>query len=370
MNQNVSHNIGVLIPQSNAYPLMGKEFMQGLRLGLGETQYKLCIESIAFGADPSQLMNAAQKLIFQEDVSLTTGLLGHHGLSELVEYISKNDEILLVASMGATQPIKLPEGTFENSLGLYDSLRDLVYYLSQNDYNKIESSTCYYESGYGLIHALADAVENSTNIEFSGHFITPHEPRDNEAEVMQNYISEDKPDAIVAFHNGIFAKEHATFLHENKIHEKYPIYALPFSCEDNLIAEFPDVFQEIKPISSWFLELENESNKDFIAAYEALKGNKPSYFSLLGYENGLVIANALKKDLPLKTAIANSNATGPRGPIVFDEESKSTTFNHYLWKIKDGLKEKLTKLEVHPLKTPRQLEKADPKGWFNAYLCH
>ena len=68
MNENITHNIGVLLPQSKAYPFIGKEFIKGLKLGLGdEYNYKLSIESIAFGSDPKQLIYAAQKLTFQED---------------------------------------------------------------------------------------------------------------------------------------------------------------------------------------------------------------------------------------------------------------------------------------------------------------
>ena len=367
----MTHNIGVLIPQSNAYPLIGKEFIHGLKLGLGNTDFKLSIESIAFGSDPKQITNATQKLFFQEDTCITTVLLGHYGLSELTEFVSKNDEILLMATMGATRPFDLPNGTFQNSFGLYNALQDLVHHFDKNNVSKIETSTCYYESGYGFIEALATSLENASNVEFSGHFITPHEPRENEAELMMQHISEDNPEAIVAFHNGVFAKEHATFLAENNMHEKYPIYALPFSCEDSLINDHENVFQEITTVSSWYPQLENESNKKFVADYVATKGKNPSFFALLGYENGLIIANALKQNSgSLKTAIADTHIDGPRGPIAFDNESNSTAFDQHLWKINGSDKTVISKLEANPKKTDPLQEDSDAKGWFNAYLCH
>jgi ABC-type branched-subunit amino acid transport system substrate-binding protein len=364
-------NIGVIIPQSNAYPLMGKEFINGLRLGLGETEHKLHIESIAFGSDPKQLMNAVQKLIFQEDVSLTTGLFGHHGYWELAEFISKNEEVLLASHLGATRPIQSPEGVFENSLGLYESLRDLTYYFSKNNINKIETSSCYYESGYGFINALASAIEQLSNTEFSGHFITPHHPREDEAAQMLEYISTDNPDAIVAFHNGLFAEEHASYLAQNDLQKKYPIYALPFTCDAKLCKEHPSVFQDIKVIANWFTDLENDTNKKFIADYLAAKGKNPTFFSLLGYENGLIIANAIRNNqIPLKDAISATTVEGPRGTIKFNAQSNNTEFDNYIWSIKTDKKEVLTKLEKNPNPTSRQTNHEDLQGWMNAYLCH
>ncbi|MFT5823164.1 MAG: branched-chain amino acid transport system substrate-binding protein [Crocinitomix sp.] len=364
-------NIGVLIPQSNAYPLMGKEFINGLRLGLGETEYKLIIESIAFGSDPKQLMNSVQKLIFQEDVLLTTGLLGHNGYWELAEFISKNEEVLLVSNLGSTKPIQTPTGVFENSLGLYDSLGDLAHYFSQNNICKIETSSCYYESGYGFTEALSSAIEKLPKVEFSGHFITPHHPREDEATQMLEYISTDNPDAIVAFHNGIFAKEHASYLVENSLQKKYPIYALPFTCDADLCKAHNAVFQDIKVISSWFVELENDTNKKFIADYTAAKGKQPTIFALLGYENGLIIADAIRhNNLPIKKAISETIIQGPRGTIQFNETANNCIYNNYLWSIKSDNKEVLTKLPKNPIQSPKQIDQENLTGWMNAYLCH
>lgn len=371
MTQNTTHKIGVLIPQSNAYPLIGKEFIAGLRIGLGEESYQLSIESIAFGADPKQIINATQKLIFQEENSLITGLMGHHGFVELTEFMSKNEEVLLAANLGATAPVNLPQGTFLNSLDLYNALQDLVLHFSKNNIAKIETSTCYYESGYGFIHALAKSIEQTDNVEFAGHFITPHSPRENEAQLMEQHITEDNPDAIVAFHNGIFAKEHATFLNESEIYKKYPIYALPFTCEDNLINDFKPVFQNVKSVSSWYPELENEANNNFILKYSNAKGKPPSFFSLLGYENGLIIANAIKNgETPIKKAIEQTTIEGPRGEISFNPDSNCTRFNNHIWEITGDKKTTIAKLEANNLNTVNQNLESEASGWFNAYLCH
>ncbi len=247
----------------------------------------------------------------------------------------------------------------------------MTAYFSQNEINKINTSSCYYEAGYGFLEALSSDLENLPNVEFSGHFITPHHPRENEADIMLEHISSDNPEAIVAFHNGIFAKEHASYLEQNALQKKYPIYALPFSCDKDLSTEYNTVFQDIKVISSWFPELENDINKKFIADYEAAKGKKPSFFALLGFENGLIIANALQNNKsPLKTAISNTKIEGPRGTIEFANETNKCLYDNYLWSINAANREVLTKLAKNPRQTPVRAKEENQTGWMNAYLCH
>ncbi|PKV49355.1 ABC-type branched-subunit amino acid transport system substrate-binding protein [Aquimarina sp. MAR_2010_214] len=368
------HKIGVLIPQSNAYPTMGKSFLNGMRLAIEGIETELVIESIGFGSDQKQLINSFQKLCYQENVKITTGIIGHTGFKELSDFTFNNQETLLAANFGSKRPIKLPNGVFQNSLGLYDSLHKLVHYLLEHKKYKVATSTCYYEAGYGFIEALDDIITQEEHASFAGHFITPLHPRENESELMDLYFNETKPDAIVAFHNGIFAKEHASYLSQNKLHKKHPLYTLPFSAEDALINEFPDVFNQIKTISSWYPELDNDTNISFAEMHQKQFRKKPDVFALLGYENGLVIKSALIQDQNnLSTAIQNISIGGPRGIINFNNDFNTTNFNHHIWEntFTEGSfwKRQIFKnLNKNPLNS--LTGKENNQGWFNTYLCH
>jgi len=371
MQDNNCHKIGVLIPQSNAYPLMGKDFMNGLRLGLTDLNFELIVEGIGLGADPKQLINAAQKFIYQDEVAITTGLFGHYGFADLAKFFSNNDEVLLAAQLGSNATESLPKNVYLNSLGLYDSLRDLVHYLSKSNPTKIASSTCYYDSGYGFIDSLAKEIEQTENVVFSGHYITPHIPREDESSIMNEVITGANPDAIIAFHNSVFAEEHASYLAKNNLQNKYPIYALPFSGGEDLIEKYPAIFQKITLLSSWFLELKSEANAQFIDDYKAKHGRNPSFFALLGYENGLVIKNVLQaKRIPLSSSLNEIAAAGPRGILAFDPIKRKTAFPNYLWEINNHGKTIIAKLENRPAKAINEPSEEIVQGWFNAYLCH
>lgn len=366
------NKVGVLLPQSNAYPSMGKSFLNGMHLALKEIKYNLIIESIGSGSDPKQLINSFQKLCFQENVILTTGILGHYGFKELTDFAGNNQETLIAANFGSKHPLELPDGVFQNSLGLYDSLQLLAEYLLQNNKTKMATSTCYYEAGYGFIEAL-DSIISQENISFSGHYITPLHPRKNESELMHRFFSEIKPDAIIAFHNNIFAREHAFYLEQNQLHLKHPMYMLPFSAEEALLKEYPEVFNTTKTISSWYPELNTESNKLFTQEYWQEFNKSPDFFALLGYENGLVIRSTFNKSKQeFSTIIKHLKLEGPRGVIDFNNSYNRTSYDHYIWNNESTNQQHPQRSIYAKLnkKTFTGSSKKNNTGWFNTYLCH
>ncbi|WP_044401932.1 ABC transporter substrate-binding protein [Lacinutrix sp. Hel_I_90] len=363
--------IGVLLPQSKEYPTMGKEFMNGLKLTLPNADYSLVVEGIGFGNDPEHIINAIQKFVNQEDVHLTTGLMGHKGLDDILDFIEGIEEPFIYSDFGATCPLDLSkrENIYCNSLNLYDATRTLGKYFLDNGIFNIGTSTCYYESGYGFIEAMENALEKDKAGKFSGHFITPLHPRDNESELMSQFVSETKPDALFAFHNGIYAEEHATFLSENKINSQTPLYTLPFSVDDKILAKFPEIFNNTKCISSWFIDLETKENKKFIQEYQQKYNKTPSVFSVLGYENGLLIYNYLKN----KNAFSSESIIGPRGELNNAiHKNNRTVVKQYLWNLNwvnntykfDCLEELKQTIAID------YLSKKEGNGWHNSYLCH
>ncbi|NJM36310.1 MAG: hypothetical protein HC850_18260 [Rhodomicrobium sp.] len=205
-----------------------------------------------------------------------------------------------------------------NSLDLCQSVYLLGKYFSTNNFKKIGTSSCYYEVGYDILESLDNGISNS-NTTFSGHFITPLNPRDNEVDLMTDFFEENKPDVIFGFHNGIYAKEHATYIKKNKINQSIPLYTTYFSTEDDIIQDNITDFDGIKSISTWFPELETEENKFFIANYTKEYNKKPSVFSLLGYENGLLINSFFKNQ-----NLYELETKSPRGNMSIGKDTNRT----------------------------------------------
>ena len=211
-------------------------------------------------------------------------------------------------------------------------------------------------------------------MEVVGHFITPHTPREDEAELMSSFFNDTSADTVVAFHNGVFAKEHATFLQKNEQYKNKTFYCLPFSCEDTIVKEFPEVAEKFNVVSSWYPELTNTANQTFVRAYVDLHKKSPSIFALVGYENGLAIAAALSKDNQLSESMKELTIEGPRGTINFKKGTNSTSFIPQIWNVKLAGEE--VKREINNSIKLDQFHEENPipnqpvNGWFNAYLCH
>ncbi len=376
--------VGVLVPHSKTYPTMGKEYINGLKLGLKSLNntYSFYIEGIGVGADSKVILDKAQKFAIQDDVHVITGLMGHIGIEELQDYTESMEIVLLYSDLGATLPTVRPASSwsFCNSFELYKSAMLFGENASKWGYKKIAISSNYYDSGYGMVSALEKTLYKSGG-EFSGHFITPLQPRENESALMSEFVEEVKPDAVFTIHSGIYAKEHAEFLVENKLQDKLPLYALPFGLDTEVICENGDEIVGSKCISSWCVEEESNSNQNFINQYQKEYGKSPSAFAMLGYENGLILNTSVDaldaQSLPLtklNNKLCESSIEGPRGPINFLSEDNRTSYTHYLWEVvkHKGAYKKEKNLGINLELENSNFYESNEKvgGWQNAYLCN
>ncbi|MEL1255956.1 ABC transporter substrate-binding protein [Flavobacterium sp. DGU38] len=372
--------IGILIPQSRQYATLDKDFMRGVKLnGLN---VKFFVESIGIGADEQMIIDKMQKLNFQEEISLIIGFFGHHNMTQIYEYASKNDIVLIASDLGATIPYNTSgyKGVYFNSFGLIESCYSLGDYLLTNNYQKIVSATSYYDSGYGMLSALEGSFKEG--ISFSGHYITPFMPREDEAVLMDQLITAQEPDAVFAFYSGLYAEENAAFLKQNKLTQKYPFYVTPFFINDNIMEQYKNAPHDLYVVGSWMQN--NEDAHSFNEEYRNTYSESPSVFSLLGYESGLIIKNILNNsdnDLRANVLIEKLNKlniAGPRGTIQFEKDINRTIFNHHIYKLNTDPLSNARFDKMETLVNDGQFIKAvtlykQPAkfgGWQNAYLCH
>ena len=365
----MNDTIGVLLPQSKEFPKLGKEFLNGVRLALDANRVDFKVEGIGFANNAERVIDAIEKLSNQNELSCITGILGHRDLSQILDHIERIDQRLIYTDLGATKPLDLSgrSGIFCNSLDLYGATGALGRYFLDQGLLNVATSTCYYESGYGFTDAMHRALYRDNKGRFAGHFITPLHPRDNEAQLLSEFVSATSPDALFAFYNGTFAKEHAEFLAESKVYKHIPLYTLPFTVTTEILNAFPGVFHSVRFVSSWLPEDINTKNVEFILNYTKIFGEKPSIFAVLGYENGLLIKHNLKTQDFDTTTIKS-----PRGDLVTEAKANRTFINQRLWEIhwngnsyEHTFLQNLDTTNIHD----DPVREDNSPGWHNAYLC-
>lgn len=373
--------IGILTLQSNSYPTIGRDFINGFELGTKDNQVEFFVEGIGFGANINQLIDAIQKLINQHRVNLITGLIGHYQTDRLIQQINSFEIPLLYSDLGANMPAQQKSPwVFCNSFDMLSSAFETGACMVENGHRQIAVSSCYYDAGYGLTQALEKGLYGSGG-SFAGHFITPHIPRENEAGLMKQFMESVNPQAIYALYDGIFAREHAGFLQQNQLSQQYPIYASHFAIDQEILDDYPVIFDQVKCITSWMAEDNNPANQQFIIDYRDRYDKQPSVFSLLGYENGMTISSAIKKitkntSIEIRKALEVTDFDSPRSRFYFHPELNRTIFDQHLWTInwngETYIKENLTKFK--PMteiisKFTQQRNDIASGGWYNAYLC-
>lgn len=376
MNKEIK--IGVLLPQSKQYNTLDRDFINGIRLN--NLNAKLHIENIGIGNDTKLIIEKIQKLSLQEEIKLFIGFFGHHNIQQVYKYASDNNIILIAADMGANIPLgsEKHEGVFLNSFGLIESAYFLGRYFSKNNYKKIGSSTCFYDAGYGFLEAMESSFTD--DIAFTGHYVTPLHPRENEAEIMAHTISGYDADAVFGVYSGVYAHENAAFMAKNKIGKKHPFFMMPFSVNNIMIEDVKNTTYEIHITTSW-VENETEDCKKFTSEYKKTYGSVPTTFSLLGYENGLVIKSILESEdnySSYKESIEQLILNGPRGTIQFDKETNRSYYDHHIYKMNLDADNNIIPGIIETFKNNGEYIKAAiaherpaiHNGWDNAYLCH
>lgn len=369
--------IGILLPQSKQYPFLDRDFMRGIKMnGLN---VKFYIESIGIGADEKMIIDKMQKLSFQEDINIMIGFFGHRKIESVYEYASNHDIFLLASDVGSTLPfsIKKKRGVYINSFGIAESSYHLGTYFASQDYKNIATSSSYYDSGYSINQAIEIALYQN-NSQFSGHYITPLHPRENESDCMLEILDPLKPEAVFAFHSGIYAEEHASYLTKNGLTQNYPFYFTSFSISDKIMKEYKQAFEEVYMISTWSEIIKNEKNISFIEKYKTSFNESPSAFSLLGYESGMIVESLIKglDSIPTLDSLIEKMGTvleGPRGKMDFHPDTNRTFFDSYIFKITSDETqiEAVLKNDGEFIQKITLLDQPESTGgWHNAYLCH
>ncbi|HBL76288.1 MAG: hypothetical protein A2W90_09660 [Bacteroidetes bacterium GWF2_42_66] len=373
--------IGILTLQSSSYPTIGRDFINGFELGAKNKQIEFFVEGIGFGANINQVIDATQKLINQHRVHLITGLIGHYQTDRLIQQMNSFEVPLLYSDLGANIPARQKSPwVFCNSFDMFSSAIETGACMVENGHTQVAVSSCYYDAGYGLTQALEKGLYGSGG-SFAGHFITPHIPRENEAGLMKQFMESVNPQAIYALYDGIFAREHASFLQQNQLSLQYPVYASHFAIDQEILDNYPVIFDRVKCVTSWMPEESNPANQQFVLDYTDRYGKQPSVFALLGYENGAATCSALEKitkntSPEIRKALETTDFNSPRGCFCFHPGLNRTIFDQQLWAInwknETYNKEKLAyspKMTEIIINLMQQGDSTTSGGWYNAYLC-
>lgn len=366
--------IGVLIPRSDMYPVLGNDLLQGLRLYFKNEdtiEPQFIIESIGNGADKS-IINISEKLILQDQVDLVIGFCGKDILNQVIKIFDAYQKPFIHADLGANylnHHIQSPY-VIHHTLNLWESCYASGKYMVEHIGKKIALSASFYDGGYQLADAFVRGVmENGGEIIYN--YISPLNYKEEGFVSFIDDLKDHQPDAIF----GIFSYHEAstllTELDQHHILNNIPFFTTPIMVDETSLAKV-DHFSKINSISSWVFDSKNKAMGNFMNSYTHLYQKSATIFSLLGYEIGQVI-----NQLP-NLNLANDSLKDietPRGLVRFNKRNEAT-IDHFLvnelhnqnYKTHLDVVKKLVN-DVSIELSPSEYEQISSSGWKNPYIC-
>ncbi|PWW01379.1 amino acid/amide ABC transporter substrate-binding protein (HAAT family) [Hoeflea marina] len=101
-----------------------------------------------------------------------------------------------------------------------------------------------------------------------------------------------------------------------------PLIGPAFSFDQNILQAVGDAALGVKNTSTWSKDLDNQANKDFVAAYQAEYNRLPSIYAAQGYDTANLLISAMAKaavsdQAGFRTALEAANFKSVRGKFSF-----------------------------------------------------
>jgi hypothetical protein len=361
--------VGLLIPQSQAYKTIGRDFVRGFKF-LGDNEVEVIIEGIGVGNDTDLTTNLIDKLVIQNEVDIIVGLVGDFQLDVLYNKINGLEIPTIFARVGAFPNIQPEQNEygFTLSYGLSEGLYKLGGWFVENSWNKVATSGSFNDIGYGLVRALELALYNAGG-EFAGHRTTPLKQEGNEAEIAQKFYESIECDVICEFYNGDFAAENVDYMRALEGNIDIPLMYTPFSLNSDHLQVVGEKAKSLSMYAPWLSQDLTGEISDFDKRYFEKHDKYPEVSNWLGYQAALAVRDLIPNR---KEILKGKKQTFGETEMAVCSEDLVIQYPIKIWKAENNA----GKWEMKPSTTfeakydiPEPFE-GQVTGWHNAYLCY
>ncbi len=371
--------IGILLPRSDMFPTLAMDFINGLKLAFGISGGdlfipKLIIEGVG-NATGKSLLQIAEKMILQEDVTLTISFCSIFNLKELAGIFNAYKKPLIHVDLGGN--VLKEEHTnpyvIHHTLNLWQSAYYSGVYAAKTYGKNAALALSFYDGGYHLAESFVRGfTEKGGNVVYS--YVSPMDYKSESFETMIDGIKNANPDFVYLLFS--YNEGHKVFdvISKSPLNGKIPFLASPLMTEENRNSENYNL-NNVLSISSF--DEETPSMKNFQTNYSALYKDAPNVIGLLGYEAGLTISVCIERngEIPSKIGdFVNSQILEtPRGELTFSDFKESQVLSN---KVRQFLfaDNQYKNMVVKTIHLSNQKELYDKfkdlpySGWQNPYL--
>ncbi len=379
--------LGVLLPESHAYPGLGTSFLAGmsayLKLNSDNRQGRnvtVVPETIGFG--PQRMLQKAEKLLRGDGANMLVGLLTPSVATTLSGLLEANRTLLVAADMGANIPRQNEHhpSIFYHTLANWQSNYALGEWAASKLGRRAFIATSFYDSGYNSLYAFRLGFERGGGaVAQTSVTGMPGDPA-GMASLMEA-IAQAQPDLVYGAFCGQRASDFVAAYARSGLSGRIPLVGSAFMVDESLLPVQRAAALGVKTAFSSPAE-DSPEHQAFLAAYRNESKQAPDPFALLGYETAQLVTEALNgagkealQEDRLKAALSTSRFTGPRGLIAMDPTTQSTGGGAlYLREVQrqGGALRNVAVAKLDPIDDNdgrvEALRNSPKTGWLNAYL--
>lgn len=378
---------GVLYPRSAIYPLMGIDFLSGIKVlleyqGLKE-KIQLIPDSVGFGNSEKEVYQKAEHLLLVEGADIIIAFLDLKVLSVVQPLFTATGKLFIVVNPGANYPENWVSHPTTIYLTLLDSFlcRLTGIMAADNGDKKGIMAASFYDGGYQHCNSFVKGFTgNGGSIYYN--FISPQKIKEFNIIPLEDFIS-NNPDikSLLCLFSG--GEANLFYKNLNKVPgaDSLQLYVSPMMLEeDNCSAIKEGIKNQVKGFIPWHSSLDNESNLHFKKNIIEYSNRKANIFSLLGWEAGLIMDIVVQNNIggsdgeKIVSQLHKTSVKSPRGFLQTDELS-----NYMISPVINAGLDTAGQVVIHDIienispewkSFMKAEESVVASGWLNTYLCH
>lgn len=323
--------IGLSVPVSGVYAPLGEDMTQGFELYLEQNDGQLGGRDIELvtadeGEGPQAGVPATTRLVTQDQVSAVVGIVNSATALGLKDTFVGSEVPLIIANAGADEITAdaseyIWRTSFTNG-GVGESIGAAV--AEEVGDGSVYVITADYAAGKEQIGGFKRAFEAAGGT-IAGETYTPFGTTSD----WQPYLNEIRNSgaaAVFSFYAGSeavnFVKQYSAF----GLADTTPLYGTGFLTEGGVLDAQGEAATGIKTSLHYSHTVDNETNAEFVEAYQAAYGEVPTVYAVQAYDAAKVLDMAIEQaestDGPgIAAAIAGiGDVESPRGTWRFDEK--------------------------------------------------
>lgn len=379
---------GILMPRSTLYPSLGMDILNGIKNYLKKQNQadgvKLITDNIGFGVNEQEVYAKTEKILLQEDVDVVV-LCADTKITEMLQPLfTASNKILLAVNFGANFPDTWQPASTTITHSLNFCLHaGLTGKLAAKENNKKAANVVsYFDGGYRQCYCMLNSHHQNGGVPVFNH-ITAHKMADFTLAPLADFLEKNTDvDTLLCLFAGDMAER---FYREiSPLQKKYhlKLYVSPMMMEPSLKDTFGHEFsiKHVKGFIPWHYSLNNNANEIFKETISTA-GHSANYFSLLGWETGLILNEILRQNNSgnsnagtVVKSLTETSFDSPRGWMKIDAATQHSYGPSWLAGCKNNFEISIDH-EAENIEaewsafTKEKLPPGESSSWRNTYLC-